>query len=490
MASYRGTAALAPPGVLRPRHGLFTIAWVGAAFCVAVLEAMAVSLDWKLGLAVVIALIVAGLVAVRPFLILPISMVTVLLEAVTFGGAPITRLVVPGALMVVAVELLRGAATIRVGPPLLAAGLYVVWAIASGVWTDSPEGTMFLLQSLAISLVFLAAFASLIRTEDELRLLLYVLTFAAALVGGLSVIAFGGNLEIPYLPLLQAGRSQGGVGDPDFFAAMQLIFVPLALVLASSERRPALRIALIAAILTLVASAFTSLSRGGYLGTVVLGLLFLLSPPDRLFTVRRQKAIALIVAALGMVAFFSRPFLRDEVVTRAKSIYAPADAEEASGSGRTNLWKAAAKTAGENPLTGVGFGSFKFISQDLILHTPGVNPEILQIREEGNNFAAHNTYLGTAAELGFTGLFLYVSLLFVTGASLLQTSKQAFARGSPFVGRIAHALVMGLCVWAVATFFLSGETARTFWIIVGLSLALPKLIPDRPPAQRSYAPTS
>jgi len=41
----------------------------------------------------------------------------------------------------------------------------------------------------------------------------------------------------------------------------------------------------------------------------------------------------------------------------------------------------------------------------------------------------------------------------------------------------------------VATFFLSGETARTFWIIIGLSLALPKLIPDEPP-QRSYAPTS
>jgi O-antigen ligase len=475
---------------MRSRHGLEVAAWVAAAGFVALVVAMAMTIDWKLGLAATGALAIGAMVLARPFLLLPVAMITVLLEVVTFGGAPVTRLVVPGAFLLVAAEFLRGSARIRVGPPLLAAGAYIVWAIASGLWTESTEGTMFLLQSLGISLVFLFAFASMINTEAELKLLLYVLTFAAALIGGLSVIAFGGNLEIPYLPLLQAGRSQGGVGDPDFFASMQLIFVPLGLVLASAERRPWLRIALYCAVLTLLASAFTSLSRGAYLGTVVLGILFLASRPERLFRARREKAVALVVVTLGMVAFFSRPFVRDEVVTRAQSIYAPADAEEASGSGRTNLWKAAAKTAGENPLTGVGFGSFKFISQDLILHTPGVDPEILQIREEGNNFAAHNTYLGTAAELGFTGLFLYIGLLIVTAATLRRTSKEAFARGSPFVGRVAHALLLGLAVWSVTTFFLSGETARTFWIIIGLSLALPKLIPDRPPRQRSYAPTS
>ena len=475
---------------MRSRHGLEVAAWVALAGFVALVVAMAMTIDWKLGLAATVALVIGAMVLVRPFLLLPVAMITVLLEVVTFGGAPVTRLVVPGAFLLVAAEFLRGTARIRVGPPLLAAGAYIVWAIASGLWTESTAGTMFLLQSLAISLVFFFAFASMINTEAELKLLLYVLTFAAALIGGLSVIAFGGNLEIPYLPLLQAGRSQGGGGDPDFFASMQLIFVPLGLVLASAERRPWLRIALYCAVLTLLASAFTSLSRGAYLGTVVLGILFLASRPERLFRARREKAIALVVITLGMVAFFSRPFVRDEVVTRAQSIYAPADAEEASGSGRTNLWMAAAKTAGENPLTGVGFGSFKFISQDLILHTPGVNPEILQIREEGNNFAAHNTYLGTAAELGFTGLFLYIGILIITAATLRRTTKEAFARGAPFVGRVAHALLLGLAVWSVTTFFLSGETARTFWIILGLSLALPKLIPDRPPDQRSYAPTS
>jgi hypothetical protein len=56
--------------------------------------------------------------------------------------------------------------------------------------------------------------------------------------------------------------------------------------------------------------------------------------------------------------------------------------------------------------------------------------------------------------------------------------------------------MLGLAAWAMCTFFLNGETARTFWIIVGVTLALPKLIPDRVPERGaryrtpSKAPTS
>ena len=159
-----------------------------------------------------------------------------------------------------------------------------------GIWTESTDGTKFLLQSLAISLVFMTAFASMITTVAELRVVLYVLSFSAALIGGLSVIAFGGNLEIPYLPLLQAGRSQGGVGDPRLLRRHAAHLRAARPRLASEERRPFLRIALYCSVLTLLASAFTSPSRGAYLGTVVLGILFATPPwPERLFRSRRRR---------------------------------------------------------------------------------------------------------------------------------------------------------------------------------------------------------
>jgi O-antigen ligase len=171
--------------------------------------------------------------------------------------------------------------------------------------------------------------------------------------------------------------------------------------------------------------------------------------------------------------------VRGQVVSRAETIYAPKTKDDASGSGRTNLWKAAAKTAGENPLTGIGYGGFGAISQELLFQTPGVDLDIQQIRQEGDYFVAHNTYLGTAAELGLPGLFLYLGLLLSTGLYLRRTAARAAALGAPFVGRVAHALLLGLVSWAVTSFFLSGETARMLWIVVGLSLALPTLLPRR-----------
>jgi O-antigen ligase len=214
---------------------------------------------------------------------------------------------------------------------------------------------------------------------------------------------------------------------------------------------------------------------------LVLAILLVWSRPEKLFQSRRQKAIALLIACFGMVLFFSRPYVRESVTVRAQSIYAPKDRDEASGAGRTNLWKAAEQTAAEHPLTGVGLGAFSHISEDLLLRTPGVDPLLLRDRKEGDNFVAHNTYLGTAAELGITGLLIYLGLMISTGVTLRRTALKAHAAGAHFLGRVAHGLMLGLVTWSATSLFLSAESARMFWILVGLSLALPKLIPERSP---------
>jgi O-antigen ligase len=458
--------------------GQAPLTWVAIGCSLALVEAFAVQIDWQMGVAVAAGVGFFLALLARPWLILPLAITTIFLEHLTFGGMAVTRLLAPPALLLVLAEIIRGRGRIRVDLPFLCAGAYVVWAIASGMWTSSGAGTRFLLQSLSIALVFLIAFAALLNTEHQLRVLLYVWSLVAAVLGALSFIAFGGFLEIPHLDLTQAGRSQGGVGDPDFFAGMQLVTVPLTLVLASDARNKAVRVLLYAATLCLLASAFTSLSRGGFIGIVVLGILFLASKPERLFNSRQEKALALFVVAVGMVGFFSRPWLRQEVVTRAESIYAPKNKSEKSGAGRTNLWKTAAKQAQDHPILGIGYGTFPHVSQELLYETPGVDPEIIQERAAGHNLVAHNTYLGTAAELGITGLMIYLSVIIATALLLARTARRAVRFGAPFVGRVAHALLLGLAVWTVIAVFLSAETARMFWIIVALSLALPKMVPE------------
>jgi O-antigen ligase len=476
--------------------GQAPLTWVAIGCSLAVVEALAVQIDWQMGVAVAAGVGFTLALLARPWLILPLAITTIFLEHLTFANMAVTRILAPPALLLVLAEILRGRARIRVDLPFLCAGAYVVWAIASGMWTTSGEGTRFLLQSLAIALVYLIAFAALLNTERELRGLLYVWSFVAAILGALSVFAFGDMLKIPHLDLTQAGRSQGGVGDPDFFAGMQLVTVPLTLVLASDARNKTVRVLLYAATLCLLASTFTSLSRGGFIGIVVLGIFFLASKPERLFNSRQEKALALFVVAVGMVGFFSRPWLRQEIVTRAESIYAPKNKDEQSGAGRTNLWKTAAKQARDHPIGGIGYGTFPHVSQELLYQTPGVDTEIIQERAAGHNLVAHNTYLGTAAELGIVGVLIYLSVIISTAMLLARTARRAVRLGAPFVGRVAHALLLGLAAWSVTSVFLSAETSRMFWVIVALSLALPKMIPEpgrpswRGDQPRSNAPTS
>lgn len=474
--------------------------WAFAGLALALVEALAVQIDWQMGVAVAGAVGLTLLLLARPWLILPLAILTIFLEHLTFANMAVTRILAPGALLLVVAELIRGRARIRPDLPLFCAGAYVVWAIASGAWSTAVPGTQFLLQSLAIALIYLVVFSAMLSTELQLRVLLYVWSLTATILGGLSVIAFGERFQIPHLDLTQAGRSQGGVGDPDFFAAMQLVTVPLTLVIASDAKDKRIRLLFYGCTLTLLASVFTSLSRGAFIGVVVLGLLFLASRPERLFRSRQEKALALLVVAVGMVGFFSRPFLREEVVTRAESIYAPKNKAESSGAGRTNLWKAAAKTAVDNPIGGIGYGSFAHVSQQLLYETPGVDTEIIQERSSGDNLVAHNTYLGTAAELGLIGLMLYLAVIIGTATLLSRTAARAAAVGAGFVSRVAHALLLGLATWCITSVFLSAETSRMFWIIVALSLALPKMVPEPARAvwrggrdssgQRSNAPTS
>jgi hypothetical protein len=71
-------------------------------------------------------------------------------------------------------------------------------------------------------------------------------------------------------------------------------------------------------------------------------------------------------------------------------------------------------------------------------------------------------------------------LLISTGRSLRQVASRARAADAWFISRAANALTVSLVGWAIASLFLSSETSRPLWIIVGLALALPKILEQAP----------
>jgi O-antigen ligase len=461
----------------RPSHGR-PAAWAGLGAAIAIAIGVTSVASTKAALAIAVVVAVAVATTARSSAILALLIATLFIEVVSLGSLTISRIVAPVALLVIAIEWLRGTARPRIDAQLAWVAAYAIWALASLLWTQDLAGTLNLLASLAIAITYMLAFAILLRDVRDLRMCLWVLAGASVVVGLLSLVGVGGLGGTA--SDIGAERAQGGVGDPNFFAALQIVAFPLMLGLASSVRGWA-RVGLYAGAVISIASALDTLSRGGLIAMACVLLVLPLLRARSLLGSGRQKAAVLLCVVLGVVVVFSVPSLSHKIVTRAKTIFVSTSSAEASGggagasggSGRVDIWRAAVHAVEDHPVQGVGFGAFRSQATRYMLTTPGVDPNVFVPRP----IEVHSAYLGAAAETGLVGVAIYLGLLLSTALALRRTAAAAFRAGTPFVGRIANAALLALLGWAVASCFLESETSRGVWVLVGLSLGLPKLVP-------------
>jgi O-antigen ligase len=439
----------------------------GAGVCLGV----AATLGPKVAIALTLAGLVAAAAALRPSFVLPAMIASVFVEIVSVGGIAVTRLIAPLACIVLVLALARGSARIRIAAPLVWAGAYALWALASALWTVNLGDTQFLLGSLAIALVYMLAFAGLLNSRSDLRRVLMTFATTAFAVGIFAIVGF--FLALPFE--LESGRTSGGTGDANFFAMYQIIALPLVLVLLGEARTRRGRVAGYATVVVIIASVFTSVSRGGLLTLLAVVGLMLILPARSVFRSNRQKAALLAIVAIG--AFASFEAAGPELSKRINEVFS----QDRTGSGRLNDWRAAWASTRERPFLGLGYGTFVGQSIDLIRQTPGVDLVNFQLREPGE--AVHSVYIGTMAELGVPGLLFLLGLMVSIGRALRSTARGARNAGDWFLARTANAVFLGLVGWAVASIFLSSETSRSLWIIVGMALALPKLTEQREQAR-------
>jgi O-antigen ligase len=467
-------SALAQP--LLPANRLKTAQWAAIGVFVAVALGGATAISPLAGIGLAIMLGVGVATVLRPASILVILTLSIFIEIVSVGGATISRLVAPVALLVVLLELMRGAGRLYRGRQLAWVGGYSLMALASGLWSVSAGATAFLLASLLIALTYMLCYAVLIESEEQLRRILFILACGSLVVGAWSLASFKGY-AIGSSSGLQAGRAQGGVGDPNFFANIQLVVLPIVLVLAADTKVRWMRFFLGFTALVGIASILSTLSRGGLIALLLVLVLIPFIPARAIFPSPRHKAVVIAFLAVGLLVLFSRPTFRAEVVKRATTIFNQSSAtqtDSSAGSGREEIWQAAEHSIRDHPLLGVGFGAFISVSNHYLYNTPGV--DLGKFPPHASGIEAHSAYIGTTAELGPFGLFLFVGMIVSTGLALRRTANRARAVGAHFLSRMSNALILSLLGWALSSTFIETETARPLWIVIGLSLALPKLV--------------
>ena len=346
------------------------------------------------------------------------------------------------------------------------AGFLAAWALASALWAEdmsvaARDGLRLLLGVALVFIVFAA-----VRSARHARWVVWGYlggATAAALVG----LVQPGDSE--------SGRLAGGLGDPNFLAAMLVPALVFSIFGLAWTTQPTLRWLLAALALLFTVALFLTHSRGGLaaLGVALLaGLLFGGS-------VRRQFAVIIVgVAVIGGLYY---------------GAFAPADAQyrltsPGGGSGRTDLWSVATEMIGDHPVLGVGGGNFTLVAPRYV--TEDVNlPSVHLVVDTPQE--AHNTYLGVFAELGVVGFLALVGFVLVSLALVRRSTKVFSEASEQELELVSRAVLVGLVGMLAAFFFLSGENEKQLWLLLGLAIALHGLAtrhartPGSPAAARS-----
>lgn len=314
---------------------------------------------------------------------------------------------------------------------LVAAALFFVFQIASGLWAPAaarvgPQTLDLVLMAALIIAFYLYAVGdpeTVVRTT-------FLLFYLAALIFALAALFINGPGE--------QGRYSAFGGGPNVFVRIEILGVISAIALALFTRR---LLPLLAVPLFLLAAVLSG-SRAGLLAGVVVGAAALLKFRHRLHAGPVVAAVGLLTFAGGVIWAFAPPAFTDLFQER----FVEQTVQERYLSDRTDIWAAAWRLAVEHPIAGTGLDGF----YGLI----GVNQQVEY---------PHNYLLGVAAEGGVAGVGLLAAAIVLWSSTV---------RGGG-----AHPQLTGLAV-AAAVFvalssLFSGDyyDARLAWLFAAMAAA-------------------
>ncbi|MDQ6799439.1 MAG: O-antigen ligase family protein [Acidobacteriota bacterium] len=359
-------------------------------------------------------------------------------------------------------------------PLTLLLALYCFVLFASSLWASDVGLTDLRLAEALKSFAIYLLIGSLAFTWIGLRRAFAALSMTAALLGFLTIVqtVTGTRNEFGGLAQLKIGnvygdvdmaRASGPVDDPNFYAQLLLIVLPLAVFLATTERHRFRKIVYAAAALLIAAGTVLTYSRGGI---VALGLMLVLFT----IAIRMRPAFLLAAVAIAIAALAVMPagvVRRTLSVREVLSSNTAGGPEDASIEERKLFLGAAWQMFNDHPILGVGAGNFAtyFNRYALIVGSPAV-----QYHDRGDPAFPHMLYLQIAAETGVVGLLCFLAAVSAAFLSLRRSHEMLAER----VG-ITTALAIALAGYLITALFLHGAYQRNFWILLGFVAAIARL---------------
>lgn len=258
-------------------------------------------------------------------------------------------------------------------------------------------------------------------------------------------------------------RITGPIGDPNFFAQILLVLVPLALDRLWNESKPIWRLLAFWALVVCLLSIFFTFSRGGFLALVIISTIMIIK-------LARNPLILLTTVVIAMPLLQFLPAGYTNRLETLSSIIPGSGGQvknEVSFRGRTSAQLAAWQMFRDSPIWGIGVYNYPVLYQDYA--------STLGYETNRREASPHNLYLEYAAEQGLLGLGMFGTMVWFMFSRLHQAYRNLSEMGKTEYASMIFALGVGIIGYLIAAFFLHASYPRFFWLLFGIALATSQL---------------
>lgn len=375
-----------------------------------------------------------------------------------------------------------GAVALQTIPLLFS--LYAVVIFVTSIWAREPDRADERLSEMIKAVVICVLVAALATSWSALRGGLAALVAAASALSAMSVVqittgrftdAFWGIVFLKEANIYEGVdlvRAAGPpVAEPNFYARILVIALPLAVALAIVHERRRIRLVFAVAACVITAGILVTYSRGAMLATAGMAVLALLA-----FRVRIRTIVATAVAALLVLLVLPG----DLVTRRLGTLAALVPGSESSSDGSVDIRKlylrAGLAMFDAHPIAGVGAGQFgpHYFESANIVGSP-----VFDFIDPGVYPHPHGLWLEIAAETGLIGLAVFGSALVATLLAMWRARVGLLARGEQQHAVLAVAVAIGLCGYLAASLFLHDTYLRYVGLYLGFATAVVRLQLER-----------
>jgi len=266
-----------------------------------------------------------------------------------------------------------------------------------------------------------------------------------------------------FVSISSDGRLSGGTHyDANDFALLLVASIPFALYFLRPGVAVWRRLFASVSLALFIDMIIKSGSRGGFIALICLAVYILVafrSIPTRL-RVGSVAAAALIMTVFGSATYWKMM----QTITSPKDDY-----NMTSPVGRKAIWKRGVGYMLTHPVLGVGANAFEQAEGNLSEISRQYAAENRGLKWS----TAHNSFVLVGAELGFTGLLLFVTMIGTSFAHLvrIKTGPDGDPDVTPEDAAFSQTLIASLLSFCIAGFFVSATYFAFLYVLVGLIVA-------------------